>query len=118
MELGNAMFGHSRGMYEIDRYRPAERRLMDLMTLMGFDDYGNNVFADGRKTPDWLSLMAADRGARILDADGWPRVITRRYWWGDTESDHDAVQAHLPNLEIRLTDGPVKVPPIGRNTQP
>lgn len=34
MELGNAMFGHSRGMYEIDRYRPAERRLMDLMTLM------------------------------------------------------------------------------------
>ena len=81
-------------MYEIDRYRPAERRLMDLMTLMGFDDYGNNVFADGRKTPDWLSLMAADRGARILDADGWhPR-------WGHATLTVDKVVDRINRSKV------------------
>lgn len=97
MELGNLLFGHSRGRYEVDR--DMIQPLGDLMYLMGYDEYGRNPLTDRKDKP--FDIRENQRtGVDLYDKDGALIMRTRPYWWGDTDSKEGQAQAELPNLEI------------------
>lgn len=79
MEIGNMLFGHSRGIYEIDRI--FQDRFQTLLKSAGYDGYG---VEDG----DWHSKS----------------FIVRPYWWGDD----DAPEVDLPNFECPRLDLKIK----------
>lgn len=98
MELGNLLFGHSRGPHPIDRSSPAADLLSDMLAELGVDGYGRRM-DDPRlhgPVPDRV-LLDTDRGVDVRDP-GSGRVLARirAYWWGDP----DDPEASLPNLEV------------------
>jgi hypothetical protein len=74
MELGNAVFGHSRGEYPIDR-----KKFQDLfcgyLERMGFDGYGLPENGKQNLEPFMDGNRKFDNGTFSLFA----------YWWGDCE---------------------------------
>lgn len=73
MEIGNMLFGHSRGRYPIDRGKYQDR-FCEMLYYAGYDNYG------------------------CQDKDNVSsHFIVRPYWWGDGE-DPDA---NLPNFECK-----------------
>lgn len=100
MELGNLLFGHSRGAHPIDPDGPAADRMSDLLGALGVDNYGRpddrTVRRMGRVGYPW----ATNRGVDVTDPSGRTILLTRAYWWGD---DADP-QADLPNLEVPALD--------------
>lgn len=98
MELGNALFGHSRGEYVVDRNGEACDLLNDLMSELGFDGYGRireDVDAGDPTVKRILAVTA--RGVEVHGVQGGGTLLlTRSYWWGDDESP----EAGLPNLEV------------------
>ncbi|MBT1162803.1 hypothetical protein [Bifidobacterium sp. SO1] len=101
MELGNLLFGHSRGAYEVDRSGEPCDLLEWLMTGLGLGGDGR-LDEDVRRRmgrigfePDWL--VETDRGLDVHDPrSGVLLLRTRAYWWGDGDDPESA----LPNLEI------------------
>ena len=81
MEIGNAIFGHSRGACPLDRGE-LEGVLVSGLARLGYDSYG----------------LPLTRGYEPPEHDDLFRV--RPYWWGDD----DDVRATLPNLEIPSAD--------------
>lgn len=104
MELGNLLFGHSRGAFRVDRASLACDLLNTLLSELGFDSYGRVDESVARRLdaadawPD--GLTPTDRGVDITDESGRLLLRTRAYWWGDDEDP----QAGLANLEC---------PPLG-----
>lgn len=101
MELGNALFGHSRGQFHVERTSELCSLLSDLLTGLGLSSYGHlddmvvERMRDARVHYDWLK--ATDRGVDVHDPLSHKLLLrTRAYWWGDG----DDPQADLPNLEI------------------
>lgn len=89
MELGNLLFGHSRGTFIVDR--KLERYFVEQLESLGFDAYGYTK--EGKY--------------------GFQNEIfeVRPYWWGDD----DALEATLPNfryipmnIEIRWYKYPLR----------
>lgn len=70
MEIGNILFGHSRGNYEVDR--SFQLRFQYFLEKAGYDGYG---------------VKEGNKQAKSF--------IVRPYWWGDD----DAEEANLPNFE-------------------
>lgn len=100
LEIGNMLFGYSRGRYRVSGSMPKVGRLANLLYLLGFDEYGHNCLADRADKP--FDMRENDRGgATLRDNHGRIVLLTRPYWWGDTETMEDQTQAELPNLEIR-----------------
>lgn len=116
MELGNMVFGHSRGVYDFDAYSDRAKRddLLDMMNELGITVYGQpshdiTVLHDRHIEPSW---MTGDNAFKHVDGEDWrridivdpgtgDRILTfRSYWWGDTDTEEDAVSADLPNLEF------------------
>lgn len=101
MELGNLLFGHSRGEYELNRGSAACDLLGDIGPQCGLDGWSRldeDVAVrmdEAGFTPDWL--VETPRGVDLHHPmTGVLLARTRAYWWdGD-----DAVQTALPNLEI------------------
>lgn len=93
MEIGNLLFGHSRGRYPVDREIREARELWRMLHVLGFSEYGRNVFSE-IKPPDSLRIEETRRGATISDEHGL-LMETRAYWWGDTETEEDRKQAEL-----------------------
>lgn len=87
MEIGNLLFGHSRGRYPVDREIREARELWRMLHVLGFSEYGRNVFSE-IKPPDSLRIEETRRGATISDEHGL-LMETRAYWWGDTETEED-----------------------------
>lgn len=85
MEIGNLIFGHSRGEYHIDR------SLQTLFILgleaLGFDNYGYML---DDPTSDYARFFP-DMGTDESHTDSFE---IRPYWWGD----EDAREAALPNF--------------------
>lgn len=77
MELGNLMFGNSRGEYAVDRHEYAPI-FHDFLKSNGFDEYGYHANAN---------------------ENGWFEnevFIVRPYYWGEDEDI-----AGLPNFEFK-----------------
>lgn len=105
MELGNMLFGHSRGQYVIDRASAACDMLGDLMHELAVTGYGrcDDDIANHHPTPAWL--VETDRGVDIIDPDSRePLMHVRAYWWGDTDTMEDRTEAARPNLEAPALD--------------
>lgn len=75
MEIGNMVFGHSRGEYQVSRVY--QDRFCILLYDLGYDSYGveNRSFKGNRTN----------------------RIVVRPYWWGD----EDSIEATLPNFECK-----------------
>ena len=99
MELGNAIFGHSRGNFEIDREK-YQTVFNDFLESLGFDTYGNQV-ANSELLAKYLDY---DRGQEEgQDVRGGLKFeneifIVRPYYWGDYECFY-----HLPNFVHKPT---------------
>ena len=78
MELGNLMFGNSRGEYAVPRDDQYQKPFIDWLFAHGFDGYGIH-----------------DSGADEIDTDVF---IIRPYYWGEDEEIAD-----LPNFEYKPT---------------
>ena len=77
MELGNLIFGHSRGTYQVAPRMEYQRMFYDFLERNGFDSYGYY-----------------ERGTeRVYENDTF---VIRPYYWG--EDDDEAV---LPNFEYK-----------------
>lgn len=93
MELGNMIFGNSRGNYPVDR--DLQDEFYELMQAMGFDGYGFHDRAD-------------DRGV-FENEVFWMRP----YYWGDCACGHEqracewsAENPHLPDCyTTKVNDG-------------
>lgn len=72
-ELGNLLFGHSRGNYQVDR--KYQERFCEVLEKAGYDSYGCSESGDNL----------------------YPNFTVRPYWWGDD----DAEEATLPNFECK-----------------
>jgi hypothetical protein len=68
MELGNLLFGNSRGEYEVDRY--LEEQFVRWMEKLGFDSYGNKR--------DWAWSFYENDVFRM-----------QTYYWGDCTCGYD-----------------------------
>lgn len=68
MEMGNQIFGNSRGVVEVDR--SLQGRFIELLNDMGFDGYGNSDFSE--------SWIFENHVFRI-----------QPYYWGDCECDYE-----------------------------
>ena len=104
MEIGNALFGHSRGNYAIDSTSRAADLLSDTFTELGITERGR-VDEDNRQIIEPLIntvLKETDRGVDVRNPQsGHLLMRIRSYWWGD---DEDTVQAEAPNLEMPAVD--------------
>ena len=78
MELGNLIFGHSRGTYAIERH-PYSQIFYDFLTKNGFDAYGYHK-----------------EHGDVFENEVF---IIRPYYWGDDEALMD-----LPNFEYKPDD--------------
>lgn len=85
LEMGNLLFGHSRGAFSIDRevYEPMFQRFLD---EAGFDFYG--IPCD--ETPN-RSLVIRTSGS-MVEAEN-DTFIIRPYYWGEDEKI-----SNLPNF--------------------
>ena len=108
MEIGNALFGHSRGRYEIDGTSRAADLLSDTLTELGVTGRGR-VDDDNQEIIEPLIgvvLKETDRGVDVLNPQSGRLLMRlRAYWWGD---DEDTVQAEAPNLEMPAVDVTVR----------
>ncbi|MBT1162126.1 hypothetical protein [Bifidobacterium sp. SO1] len=103
MELGNLLFGNSRGEYPVDRTSEPCDLLEWLLIGLGCDINGSGrLDEDVRRRmehagfqPDWL--VETTRGIDLHDPVSGERLLrTRAYWW----DNGDDPEAKLPNLEI------------------
>ena len=88
MELGNLVFGNSRGEYEVDR--DLQDSFHNLLELLGFDGYG---FLK-RTSDEWkpASVYGVTNGV----------FTVRNYYWGDCECNEEHVKdcpTTMPNFE-------------------
>lgn len=74
MELGNLLFGHSRGNYSVPR--KYEEYFGEMLEELGFDRYGLPLFTEDRTFQNDVFAV-------------------RPYWWGDDEDP----RSELPNFE-------------------
>jgi hypothetical protein len=102
MELGNMVFGHSRGAWQVPRNAAYEGPLDVLFEAAGLSSYG----------------YPNDPDADYFDNDVWS---ARSYWWGDEE----APEADLPNfihkpsgLELRWYKYPMRDSYFNREISP
>lgn len=80
MEIGNLLFGHSRGACPLDRTE-LESAFVSGLASLGYDEYG-------------LPLTHA-----VAIPEHNDLFCVRSYWWGD-----DDPRAKLPNLEVPSAD--------------
>ena len=80
MEIGNILFGNSRGTYKIDRQGGYEDIFAEFLTSNNFDSYG----------------YKKDNKERTFENDVF---IIRPYYWGDDEEE-----AQLPNFVHKATN--------------
>ena len=73
MELGNLLFGHSRGNYSVPR--KYEEYFGEMLEQLGFDRYGYPQFTEARTFQNEVFAV-------------------RPYYWGDDDNE-----AELPNFE-------------------
>lgn len=78
MELGNAVFGNSRGIYHVEPRREYQEVFCDFLYRNGFDMYG--YYKDG---------------SNYIETD---KFILRPYYWGDNEAVME-----LPNFVHKPT---------------
>ena len=79
MELGNMIFGNSRGVYHVEPREEYQDAFCDFLDEIGCDCYGWNHHIAGNKT----------------ETD---KFIVRPYYWGDDEA-----KAELPNFVYKPT---------------
>lgn len=88
MEMGNLLFGCSRGEIELDR-----DLLQDVfwqgLAYVGYDSHGLPMVVSAKLSVTKASLPAHD-----------DLFCVRPYWWGDPDSP----KATLPNLEVPSAD--------------
>lgn len=103
MELGNLLFGHSRGDFKVDRVLQDSSEWNRLISLSDSDFYGYTSIKDIEN-----------------DGGGYENGVftIRPYWWGDD----DAPQAQMPNFlykpigfEIRWYKYPFRDSYMNRN---
>lgn len=84
MELGNLLFGHSRGSFEVDRDLQDSFEWHQLISLSDSDFYGHT-----------------SNKIKENDVGGYENEVfaIRPYWWGDD----DALQAQMPNFLYKPT---------------
>lgn len=63
MEIGNLLFGHSRGEYQLDRYSAEADRLGNVLYELGLNSYGYQD-SDLDKTIDQTPHLMAERTPR------------------------------------------------------
>lgn len=85
-EIGNLLFGHSRGNFPVPR-EPYQKMFNEFLTRNGFDMYG---YIESRE----LEKYSIEDG-RCFGNDVF---IIRPYYWGDDDSIFD-----LPNFEYKPT---------------
>ena len=85
MELGNLLFGHSRGEFAVPRTEDYEWAFQDFLKRSGFDTYG---YVENEKLkPFWNdSSFSFENDVFVL----------RPYYWGDDENIED-----LPNFVFK-----------------
>lgn len=98
MELGNLLFGHNSQAIPVDRDGDAAERLLRILRLYGFDDYGQ---VDGPSDDFPVRLT---EGAYWRETLAGEHVIVRVYGW-----DEDDPHLYDPNMEIDLGDGTFKL---------
>ena len=92
MELGNILFGHSRGQYHIVPREDYQEIFFAFMDANGFDSYGFYKQAEkytGGKIPPWSAQH---------DQFENDTFVIRPYYWGEDEE-----KAELPNFVYKPT---------------
>lgn len=79
MELGNMLFGNSRGLYLVEPRHDYQDTFCDFLEAIGCDCYGWNHRISGNKTET-------------------SKFIVRPYYWGENEEE-----AALPNFVYKPT---------------
>lgn len=79
MELGNLLFGHSRGKFDIPRDE-WEEEFRDFLHRSGFDGYGH---AEAERLRRFVKVIPASDGSDIFFEND--TFIIRPYYWGDDE---------------------------------
>lgn len=104
MEIGNFLFGHSRGAYPIDR------ELFEKITLENFRSLLNVINCDGygryRGTNSRFRTLLGGFGCNLFEINP--------YYWGDCDCDANAKETHkdycslsIPNFKYRTNTGEV-----------
>ena len=104
MELGNAIFGHSRGQFEVDRDK-FQSLFDDFLESLGFDGYGNQT-ANGEMLAKYIDYDHGQEDGK--DVRGCLKFeneifIVRPYYWGDNECF-----CNLPNFVHKPTGLEIK----------
>lgn len=111
MEIGNLLFGYSRGEHRLDRYSAEADRLCNALYELGLNSYGYQD-SDFYKVVDlnphlqvtWLEDHPEGNDFRRIDVvdpnTGEILMIVRKYWWGDYDTPEDKTSADVPNLEV------------------
>ena len=115
MEIGNLLFGHSRGEYRLDRYSAEADRLGNVLYELGLNSYGYQdsdldrvVDHNPHLQVTWLKEHPEGNDLRRVDVvdpnTGEILMIVRKYWWGDYDTPEDKASADAPNLEVPKLD--------------
>lgn len=101
IELGNAMFGHSRGMFKVERSGEWQEAFWKMLNGAGFDHYGNYGYDDdGNKiedAPHRDCVKKCPNKRRDFGFENDTFVIRPYYWGGNSRA------ARRPNFVFKPT---------------
>ena len=112
MEIGNLLFGNSRGEIPLERHDREAERLGNLLYELGLNCYGQQgedlyrLTKEGKipEDPSWLVERPEGDDQRRIDVvdpnTGDVLMTVRSYWWGDYDTPENRANADKPNLEV------------------
>lgn len=82
MELGNMIFGNSRGKYPLDRSAEESKEWNELLKLLGMDSYGIMTEGKGLDATEWGGYLCKDKDDKTI-FEIFP------YYWGECTCNID-----------------------------
>lgn len=106
MEIGNLLFGNSRGEYEINRNSAACDHLSDMFTEIGVSGYGHIDSENETRLKPIIgtTLIETRRGVDVHNPlTGKLLARFQAYWWGDGDDpEADEPNLIIPDLDLEI----------------